>query len=85
LKIQPFRWVFEPMPLRGIILKMTTEPNNLTPEEIAALIEVRKGPLSTGAPPEQLEKLVKRGLICKRSMEYILTDAGERALRRAHL
>jgi hypothetical protein len=47
---------------------MTTNPDDpLTSEEFASLREIRKDLLAGPIPPEHMEKLLKLGLITKRS------------------
>jgi hypothetical protein len=54
----------------------------LNPEEFASLKEIAKGLLLTVKIPEAHEaKLLKLGFITKRTLEYNLTEAGERRLR----
>lgn len=59
-----------------------TDGTSLTAEEFDSLAEIAKGLHSTVTiPPAHLAKLLNLGLIAKRTLEYILTEAGERRLR----
>jgi hypothetical protein len=54
----------------------------LSPEELASLKEIARGPFSTDKIPEpHVAKLSELGFIAKRTLEYNLTEAGERRLR----
>jgi hypothetical protein len=59
---------------------MTDSP--LTPEELASLREIAKGPRATQIPFEHTEKLLKLGLITQIRLVYFLTEEGKWRLER---